>query len=137
MKDKGNRDLIDRATRFALQIIELYSSLPQTTVAQMLGGQLLRSGTSVGAQYREANRAKSAADFISQIEGALQELDETSCWLELLTTSETARSSDMETAKRETEELISIVVAVVKMAKRGSSSFILPPSSLILSDVSP
>ena len=93
MKDKGNRDLIERTTRFALQIIEPYSTLPKTTVAQVLGRQLLRSGTSVGAQYREANRAKSTADFMSKIEGALQELDETSYWLELLAVSETARSS--------------------------------------------
>ena len=115
MKDKGNRDLIERTTRFALPIIEPYSSVPKTTVAQVLGRQLLRSGASVGGQYREANRAKSTADFMSKIEGAFQELDETS----YLAASETPISSEMEAAKRETEELIFIFVAVVKAAKRG------------------
>ena len=69
---------------FALRIIKLYAALPKTTEAQVLGKQILRSGTSVGAHYREACRAKSDADFISKIEGALQELDETLYWLELL-----------------------------------------------------
>ncbi len=59
-------------------------ALPKTTEAQVLGKQVLRSGTSVGAHYREACRAKSNADFISKIEGGLQELEETVYWLELL-----------------------------------------------------
>ena len=118
MKDKGDRDLIDRTTRFALQLIQLYSALPKTTVAQVLGRQLPRVGTSVGAHYREANRAKSTADVISKIEGGLQELDETSYWPDLLTASATAKSSGIEPVARETEELISIFVAVVKAAKR-------------------
>ena len=82
MRDEkeGRKDLKVRTKEFALQIIRLYSSLPKITEAQVLGGQLLKSGTSgtsVGAHYREAQRAKSNADFISKIEGALQELDET------------------------------------------------------------
>jgi four helix bundle protein len=67
---KANRNLAARTKRFALEIIQLYSALPKSTVAQVLGRQLLRSGTSVGAHYREANRAKSNADFISKVEGA-------------------------------------------------------------------
>ena len=62
-------DLAERTKKFALAVIRLYSSLPRSTVAQVLGGQVLRSGTSVGAQYREAVRAKSPADFISKVEG--------------------------------------------------------------------
>ena len=73
--DPGN--LIVRTRRFALDAIQLYSVLPKTTVAQVLGKQFLRSATSVGAHYREAQRAKSTPDFVSKIEGALQELDET------------------------------------------------------------
>ena len=118
MKDEKSRDLIARTKSFALRIIRLYSALPKTTVAQVLGRQLLRSGTSVGAQYREANRGKSTADFISKIEGALQELDDTAYWLELLAESKTSPLNELTVLQKETEELISIFVAVVKSAKR-------------------
>jgi four helix bundle protein len=77
MKDEKEQDLKARTKTFALRIIRLYTSLPKSTEAQVLGKQVLRSGTSVGAHYREANRAKSDADFVNKIEGALQELDET------------------------------------------------------------
>jgi four helix bundle protein len=85
MTDEQMKDLRVRTKNFALRIIRLYGSLPKSTEAQVLGKQVLRSGTSVGAQYREGQRAKSDADFISKAEGALQELDETGYWLELLT----------------------------------------------------
>src|SRR3972149_1143043 len=84
MHDKVKQELRGRTKSFALRIVRLYVSLPETTEAQILGKQVLRSGTSVGAHYREACRAKSDADFINKIEGGLQELDETAYWLELL-----------------------------------------------------
>lgn len=77
-------DLRAQTKQFALRVIRLYTSLPKTTEAQVTGKQVLRSATSVGAQYREAQRAKSNADFISKIEGSLQELEETAYWFELL-----------------------------------------------------
>jgi len=79
MKDgrEQERSLKDRTRRFALSVIELYSSLPRSEVARIMGRQLLRSGTSVGAHYREGTRARSDAEFISKMEGALQELEET------------------------------------------------------------
>jgi four helix bundle protein len=77
-------DLRTRTKKFALRMIRLYQGLPKSGEAQVIGKQLLRSGTSVGAQYREACRAKSPADFISKMEGSLQELDEILYWLELL-----------------------------------------------------
>lgn len=76
MNDIERRDLRKRTKAFALRIIKLYASLPKTTEAQILGKQLVRSGTSVGAHYREAKRARSTAEFISKVEVALQELDE-------------------------------------------------------------
>ena len=112
------RDLVKRTKRFALEIIELYARLPKSTVGQVLGRQLLRSGTSVGAQYREARRAKSVADFISKIEGALQELEETGYWLELLSESETAKSSELQDLQSEVEQLTAMLVASAKTAKR-------------------
>ena len=113
------RDLVRRTRRYALAVIKLYSNLPKSTVAQVVGRQLLRSGTSVGAHYREANRAKSNADFISKIEGALQELDETAYWLELLGDSKTAAQDQLDALCLETEELISIFVTIAKAAKRS------------------
>lgn len=66
-------DLKERTMAFALRIIWLYRALPKTTEAQVIGKQVLRSGTSVGAHYREANRARSTAEFISKVEGGLME----------------------------------------------------------------
>ena len=77
MRNDKRQEMMMRTKRFALAIIRLYATLQHTAVAQVLGKQALRSGTSVGAHYREACRAKSNADFVSKIEGALQELDET------------------------------------------------------------
>lgn len=112
------RDLLRRTKRFALNIISLYTDLPKSTVAQVLGRQLLRSGTSVGAQYREARRAKSVADFISKMEGALQELEETGYWLELLGEPKTVTQTEIQVLRNEVEELISMLVASVRTAKR-------------------
>jgi four helix bundle protein len=84
MSPGERQDLRKRTKDLALRIIRLYAALPNTVESQVLGKQLLRSGTSVGAHYREACRAKSNPDFISKIEGGLQELDETLYWLELV-----------------------------------------------------
>jgi four helix bundle protein len=70
-QEQPRQDLGKRTKDFALRIIRMYAALPKTTEAQVIGKQVLRSGTSVGAHYREARRAKSDADFISEIEGAL------------------------------------------------------------------
>jgi four helix bundle protein len=77
MKEEGRQNLRNRTKGFALRVINLYVVLPKSLEAQVLGKQVLRSGTSVGAHYHEASRAKSDADFISKIEGGLQELEET------------------------------------------------------------
>ena len=122
-KDEGgrmkyrNQDLRERTKVFALQIIRLYSELPKTTIAQTLGKQILRSGTSVGVQYREAQRAKSDADFISKIEGSLQELDETGYWLELIGESGTLDQIQLKPLIDETNQLIAIFVTIAKNTK--------------------
>lgn len=85
---EGNEDLGGRTTEFALRVVRMCVSLPKTVEAKMLGKQVLRSGTSVGANYREAQRSRSKAEFISKIGECLKELDETSYWLELLVRSE-------------------------------------------------
>ena len=113
----GERDLRKRTKDFALRVIRLYGSLPKKTEAQVMGKQVLRSGTSVGAHYREATRARSTAEFISKMEGGLQELDETCYWLELLVESGTVPESRLADLRQEAEELMAIFVSSVKTAK--------------------
>lgn len=84
----------------------------------MLGRQLLRSGTSVGAHYREAMRSRSTAEFISKIEGGLQELEETGYWLELLGEAGILPKEGLRELRQEVEELTAILVASVKTAKK-------------------
>ena len=110
-------ELKERTKVFALRIIRLCTSLERGNAAGVIGRQLLRSGTSVGAQYREAARARSAAEFISKLESVIQELDETSYWLELLEGSELVKKPMLADLRDELEELISIFVASVKTAK--------------------
>jgi four helix bundle protein len=113
-------DLKDRTKAFALRIIRLYSALPTSSVAQVLGKQVLRSGTSVGAHYREAYRARSTAEFVSKLNGGLQELEETSYWLELLGESEVINADRLKTLAQEAEELTAIFVTLIKNAKNKS-----------------
>ena len=119
METKPKQDLRVRTKQYALQIIKLYQSLLKSGEAQVIGKQVLRSGTSVGAQYREACRAKSPADFINKMEGSLQELDETAYWLELLADGKLYPAEKLTDLKKETDELTAIFVASVKTAKRN------------------
>jgi len=111
------KNLRERTKQFALRIIRLYSALPQRGASLVLGKQILKSGTSVGAHYREAQRAKSNADFISKVEGALQELDETTYWLELLGDSGIVTRARLNSLHEEANELLSILVTIVKRVK--------------------
>ncbi len=115
----ANRDLRQRTTDFALRIIRMYSALPKTPVAEVLGKQVLRSGTAVGAHYREACRARSRAEFISKIEGGLQELEETCYWLELLVRSETLPVKRLADLRKEADELIAVFASSAKTAKKN------------------
>jgi four helix bundle protein len=116
MRDR-RQEMMVRTKRFALEIIRLYCALQRTTVAQVLGKQVLRSGTSVGAHYREACRAKSNADFVSKIQGGLQELEETVYWLELLQESLVASPMQIIPLTMEANELIAIFVTVTNSVK--------------------
>jgi four helix bundle protein len=113
------QDLRVRTKQFALRIIRLFGAIPKTAEGQVLGKQLLRSGTSVGAHYREATRARSDAEFISKVEGGLQELDESSYWMELLSDSAIVAPARLTDLQKEAEELIAILVTCVKNAKRN------------------
>jgi four helix bundle protein len=112
-----SNDLRERTKNFALRIIRLSASLPDTLEARTIGKQILRSGTSVGAQYREACRAKSDSDYLSKIGGALQELDESDYWLELLCESGTVSKQLLEPLMNETNELLAIFTTIAKKLK--------------------
>ncbi len=114
---KERLDLRAETKEYAMKVIRLYSMLPRTTIAQTLGKQLLRSGTSVGAHYREACRAKSNADFISKIEGALQELDESAYWLELIEDNGIVPKQRITPLLADIERLISVFVAMIRKVK--------------------
>lgn len=116
------QDLRLRTKNFALRILKLYCALPTTTEAQVMGKQVLRSGTSVGAHYREAYRAKSNPDLITKLEGALQELDETSYWLELLEEGGIVSANLLGPLRKEADELTAIFVSVVKNLKNRRRS---------------
>jgi four helix bundle protein len=113
-------DLRIRTRSFALRIVRLYTSLPKTAEAQILGKQLLRSGTSVGAHYHEATRSRSNAEFISKIEAGMQELEETIYWLNLLIDSGIVKKAQVSELCDEADELMAIFVASVKTVKNRS-----------------
>jgi four helix bundle protein len=116
--DGKPQDLKPRTKAFALRVIRMYSELPKSdTVAQVLGKQVLRSGTSVGANYREASRGRSKAEFISKIGDSLKEIEETEYWLELLADSGCAAESKMSSLLDETRQLIAIFTTIHKNAK--------------------
>ena len=117
MNDKSLPDLKHRTKDFALRVIKLFSSLPKTAGAQVIGKQILRSGTSVGAQYREACRARSIAEFVSKMQSGLQELDETGYWLELLVDGKLVKPARLSNLQDEANQLTAIFVASVKTAK--------------------
>lgn len=114
-------DLKERLKAFALRVIKLYGALPKTTEAQVIGKQLLRSGTSVGAQYYEAQHAKSSADFVSKIEGASQECEETRYWLELLEGAGIVPSERLAPLHDEARQLVAILVTIARKSKSKPS----------------
>lgn len=112
------KDLKPRTKAFALRVIRMYSQLQKNnTVAQVLGKQVLRSGTSVGANYREASRGRSKAEFISKIGDCLKEIEETEYWLELLVDSGCVSAVMMAELLDETRQPIAIFTTIDKRSK--------------------
>jgi four helix bundle protein len=114
-----NENLKRRTKKFALDVIKLVENLPRDYTCRVLGGQLLRAGTSVGANYRAVCRAKSAADFISKFGTVEEEIDESSFWLELLVDT---GKLDLATASpliQESDELTAIAVSSINTARKS------------------
>jgi four helix bundle protein len=116
--NQNQTDLKLRTKDFALRIIRMYCTLQKSdTVGQVLGKQALRSGTSVGANYREASRGRSKAEFISKIGDSLKEIEETEYWLELLMDSGRISSEKMAALLDENRQLIAIFTTIDKNSK--------------------
>jgi len=97
----------------------MYASLPKTTEAEVLGSQVLRSGTSVGAGYREASRGRSKTEFVARVGECLKDLDETGYWLELLVEAEILPENRLSGLLRESSELTAIFLAITNKTKKN------------------
>lgn len=106
-----------RTKRFALSVIQMVESLPRGRTAEVLGRQLLRAGTSVGANYRAACRAKSTADFISKLGTVEEEADESLYWMELLVEGGFAQEDPLKGLMTEANEIVAIVVSSIKSTR--------------------
>jgi len=113
-----SEDLRERTKRFASGIIQLYVALPRRKEVEILGNQLLRSGTSVAAHAREASRARSDTEFCSKLDGLLQEADESQLWLELLREDCAIRDGQLTHLHAEAEEVLAIFATIVANIRR-------------------
>ncbi len=111
-------DLKDRTRAFALRVIRLTESLPRTRTADVIGRQLVRCGTSVGANYRAARRAKSPADFVNKMTIVEEEVDEAAYWIDLLAEARIVARPRLAALMGECDEITAIVVASIRTAKR-------------------
>ncbi len=114
-----DQDIVARTRSFALRVIRLVESLPSGRAADIIGRQLLRAATSVGANYRATRRAKSRADFINKLAIVEEDADECGYWLDLLGASGVVKTSRLAPLSQESHELTAIVVAAIKTAKRN------------------
>jgi len=119
MQKDERTDLRDRTKDFALRIIRAFSALPKTGEAQVLGKQMLRSGTSTGANYSEACRGRSKAEFIAKCGDCLREIEETGYWLELLVSAEIVPAEKLRSLRDECNELTAIFVTILKRSKQS------------------
>jgi four helix bundle protein len=112
------RDLKDRTREFSLRVIRLCAALPPNRTSNVIGRQLLRSGTSPGAHFREAFRSRSKAEYVAKMNSGLMELEETLYWLELVEGAALMSAKKLNGIKTETNDLIAIYVSLIKKWRR-------------------
>jgi four helix bundle protein len=110
-------DLRERTKQFALRVVRMFATLPKTTEAQVMGKQVLLSGTSIGANYREASRGRSKPEFIAKCGDCLREVEETGYWLELLVEAKIVPAPKLDPLRQECRELTAIFVTILKRSK--------------------
>ena len=115
-------ELRGRTKQLAIRVVRLFRSLPSTAEAQVIGRQLLRSGTSVAANYRAVCRARSTPEFIAKLGVTIEEADETAFWLELLADTGIVPAGRLEPLRDETDQLVRILVAARSSAKAKPNS---------------
>ena len=111
-----------RTKKFALRVLRLYRSLPHTEEARILGRQILRSGTSIGANYRAACRGRSRAEFAAKLGIVLEKADETVFWLELIQDASIVPKEKLSALTKEANELVAIIVASLRTVKGVDSA---------------
>jgi four helix bundle protein len=116
----GRVDLRVRTKQLALRVIRLFAALPRRAEADVIGKQLLRPGTSVGANFREAHRARSDAEFVSKVGDCLNELDETCYWLELLIDAEIIAQDRLSPLLEECNQLIAVLTTIANKVKANA-----------------
>lgn len=116
---QATNPLRDRTKKYALRVIRLAQSLPDDKVSRVISNQLLRSGTSVGANYRAACRAKSPADFCSKMTTVEEETDESMYWMELIIEGGLMPDTRLQPLYKEAEEILKMTVASINTARRG------------------
>jgi four helix bundle protein len=126
----NEREFKDRTKKAALRVIKLVESLPETTTSKIIGKQLLRSATSVGANYRAACRGKSTADVIHKLSIVEEEADESLYWLELLIESNIVSAQKLSELQKEMNEITAMVVASIKTLRLKRSSIENPKSKI-------
>ena len=114
----NEREMIGRTKQFALRIMKLVEALPITVQGRAIGNQIMRSGTSVVANYRAACRARSKVEFVSKLGTVEEEADETAFWLELIIEGGVLSSKQIEPLLSEASELVAITAASKKTASR-------------------
>jgi four helix bundle protein len=112
------QELKERTFEFGVRVIDAVESLPKSEIGIILGRQLLRAGTSVGANYRAAARARSRADFISKLGIVEEECDETLYWMEMIVARKLLKEARLSSLLTEGSELLAIIVASIKTARR-------------------
>lgn len=115
----NKEDLKKRTKKFAIEVIKVADNFPKTNAGFVIGKQVIKSATSIGANYRSACRAKSKADFISKLCIVEEEADETMYWLELAIDLELYDTLKLKNLLKEANEILSIIVASKKTAKNG------------------
>jgi four helix bundle protein len=120
----GKKDILDRCFKYSLEIIKIYMELEKSNMGRIIGKQLLRAGTSVGANVNEAQSGQSRADFVSKMYIAYKEARESSYWLRLIIESKILYSDGIKSLLCETEQLIKILASIIASTKRKAKELV-------------
>lgn len=116
------QELKERTFRFGVRVVRLCESMPETRAGRTIANQLIRSGTSVGANYRAAARAKSTKDFIAKLAIVEEECDESAYWIDMATETGCVKKELVTELRDESEQILAIIVASIKTAKNKEAS---------------